>query len=73
MRDILEALWILLTWHCEISIPDERSDWPTLVIYELIDSSELGTDTNHLTKLTSNNENGLVTIALRNIRLIGQR
>ncbi|EKV04138.1 hypothetical protein PDIP_88570 [Penicillium digitatum Pd1] len=46
VRDILEALWILPTWHCEVSIPDERSDWPILVIYELIDSSELGTEAN---------------------------
>ncbi|KAJ5277590.1 hypothetical protein N7534_003659 [Penicillium rubens] len=29
-----------------VSIPDERSDWPTLVIHELTDSSELGTEAN---------------------------
>ncbi|CAG8046257.1 unnamed protein product [Penicillium nalgiovense] len=29
-----------------VSIPDERSDWPTLVIHELIDSPELGTEAN---------------------------
>ncbi|KAJ5474089.1 hypothetical protein N7475_003655 [Penicillium sp. IBT 31633x] len=46
VRDILEALRILLTWHCEVSISDKRSDWPTLVIHELIDSSELGTEAN---------------------------
>ncbi|EKV19134.1 hypothetical protein PDIG_06310 [Penicillium digitatum PHI26] len=29
-----------------VSIPNERSDWPILAIYELIDSSELGTEAN---------------------------
>ncbi|KAJ5202315.1 hypothetical protein N7449_004394, partial [Penicillium cf. viridicatum] len=28
------------------SIPDERSDWPTLAIHELIDSPKLGTEAN---------------------------
>ena len=46
VRDILEALWILLTLYCEVLIPDERSDWPTLAIYEFIDSPDLGTEAN---------------------------
>ncbi|OQD78027.1 hypothetical protein PENANT_c097G09795 [Penicillium antarcticum] len=29
-----------------VSIPDERSDWPTLVIHELIDAPESGTEAN---------------------------
>lgn len=36
----------MLTWHCEATIADEPSDWPTLVIHELVDSPEPGTKAN---------------------------